>query len=1173
MEKNSIYQTLNKLLNFDGTNFQSQQTIVDTPKREKIIIKGASPEEIKLKALELEQKRELQRKFFKTTERGHQKALQYEAARLQMYLDFESMEYYPLIASALDLYMEEATTIGLNGKMLNVYSNKDRIKYLLEELFYDIINVNVNLPFWTRNLCKYGNNFNLLYGERKKGISYVKQLVNYEIERIDKIVDGKPTVKFKDRTTGDEFNPFEIAHFRLLGDDRAIPYGSCLESNSYIKTIDGVKKIKDINKNDIVISFDLKTQNKIQSKVLDTIYSGKKECFKISTRHNFVDGSKEHKILIYDKTNEIFRYEFIENLKIGDYLIINNYDNNNSEKHIDKTEEYTIDRIKREYHYFNNINCIPDIVTVDFARFLGFMYGDGWISKNKDVIFALGIYDEQNHKYIDLLEKFSGVKPRLIKGNVLNNYKYSQAIVGSKMFATILKRLGFYGKFNTKKIPDWIFNSSYEIREAFLDGFVDADGSTYIDKWNCVRYQIEINNHDLIHGLKYLIQSLGYKSGKITHRNSRSSYIEGRKINSTGSYYFYFFKSKNKQTKTHEIKNRLTENFIIEPIISIETIGYKDVYDIHVDNENHNFYANNIVVHNSILNKVRRVFRQCLDGKTKIYTYNGLKHIEDINIGDDIYSFDYDTNNVINSKVKNVSNNGIRERFKVTTNDTNITLTNDHLLLTYDINNKSYSYKDIRSIDKDIDYLVSPVIDDVDIYQKIIDIEYQGNDVVWDIEVDNELHNFIAEGIVVHNCVMAEDAMLTNRLIRAGSKRVYKIDVGNMDDDDIDQYVMKVATKFKKSTQVNPFDGQIDHRFHIAGNDEDIFLPVRNANSQTGVDTLDGSNNMNEIQDIEFLRSNLLTGLGVPKPFLSFQDAGGGGKNLAQFDIRFAKKVSRIQQAMIQELNKISMIHLFLLGYSGDDLSDFTLSLTNPSTQEDLLKAQLVREQAGAYAELTRSESGIGGMSHTNAKKFIFNMSDREIVNDLKQQKMERVIMQEFQDTPIEIRKSGLFKDIDDKYAQPVQGMPTSGSTEQPNLPPVGGGGGMPSPEGGALPPVGGGNAPEAGSLPPTGGGEGGAEGGLPPLAENKKFYKKFTNEDEYNSYLEKLVYGSVKNQEYIENDRKKLLIKETDEKNLEMVSNAEKIMKEFDDILNSKDNDIIDESLDIDDFNIDDEQ
>lgn len=124
--------------------------------------------------------------------------------------------------------MEECTSIGIDGKMLTIHSDKIRIKNILEDFFYNTVNVNVNLPFWTRNTVKYGDNFVLTYGEENKGITHVKQLVNYEIERFERIIDGKPVTKFKDRMTGDEFNVFEIAHFRLLGDDKYIPYGSSL---------------------------------------------------------------------------------------------------------------------------------------------------------------------------------------------------------------------------------------------------------------------------------------------------------------------------------------------------------------------------------------------------------------------------------------------------------------------------------------------------------------------------------------------------------------------------------------------------------------------------------------------------------------------------------------------------------------------------------------------------------------------------------------------------------------------------------------------------------------------------------------------------------------------------------------------------------------------------------
>lgn len=511
--KNTAYQNLTKFLNINTYNTDN----VDDNK--KVIIKGKSIDDIKRKGLEYEQRSNLRDKFFKNIDHGFQKAMQYEAARLPAYLDYEGMEYYPIIGSALDLFMEEATNINDKGQMVNIYSNNERIKNSLEDLLYNIVNVNTNLPFWVRNVVKYGDNFVNVYGVKKEGIISVRQMVNYDIERYEKVEDGKPITKFKNRTTSDIYNVFEILHFRLLGEDKYLPYGS------------------------------------------------------------------------------------------------------------------------------------------------------------------------------------------------------------------------------------------------------------------------------------------------------------------------------------------------------------------------------------SVLNKIRRVFRQL---------------------------------------------------------------------------------------------------------------------------------------------VMAEDAMLTYRIVRAGDRRVYRIDVGNMDVDDIEDYIYKVATKFKKKQNIDNKDGQIDYRFNILGNDEDIYLPIRNGNAQTGVDTLDGMKTT-DIHDIEYLRDNLFTGLSVPKPFLGFQDAAGDGKNLAQHDIRFGKKIIRIQQTMLQELNKLAVIHLYLQGFKKEEIYDFTLSMNNPSTQEETLRTELMQAKTNLYTDLTRIEGGIAAMSHTNAKKYIYNMSDEEIILDLKQQKIERAVTQELQDSPLTIKRTGVFDDIDKVYSEkePLVNVEDQENTEE----------------------------------------------------------------------------------------------------------------------------------------------
>jgi hypothetical protein len=177
--------------------------------------------------------------------------------------------------------------------------------------------------------------------------------------------------------------------------------------------------------------------------------------------------------------------------------------------------------------------------------------------------------------------------------------------------------------------------------------------------------------------------------------------------------------------------------------------------------------------------------------------------------------------------------------------------------------------------------------------------------------------------------LLSEDAMLIYRVTRAPERRIFKIFVGNIDEKDVPAYVNNIANNFKRSPVIDQNTGQIDTRYNQMAQDQDYFIPVRDANAPSPIDTLPGATNLSEIADIQYLQKKLFTALRVPKPFLGFEEANGEGKNLALQDIRFARTINRIQQAMLQELNKIAIIHLYILGLE-DELENFTLTLNKP---------------------------------------------------------------------------------------------------------------------------------------------------------------------------------------------------------------------------------------------------
>ena len=300
--------------------------------------------------------------------------------------------------------------------------------------------------------------------------------------------------------------------------------------------------------------------------------------------------------------------------------------------------------------------------------------------------------------------------------------------------------------------------------------------------------------------------------------------------------------------------------------------------------------------------------------------------------------------------------------------------------------------------------------------------------------------------------LLSEDAMLIYRTSRAPERRVFKIFVGNMDDKDVEPYVQRVANKFKRDQIVDSKTGNVDLRYNQMAVDQDYFIPVRDPAAPNPIETLAGAANLGEIADIEYIQKKLLTALRVPKAFLGFEEPVGEGKNLSLMDIRFARTINRIQKCMIAELNKIAIIHLFLLGFE-DELSNFTLTLANPSTQADLLKVEAWKEKVALYKEAVTAVEGIAPTSVTWAKKHILGFSDEEIKLDLQQQRVEKAVGAELTNTATIITHTGIFDNIDNLYGSKSGGTQTAAAGATPPPPPGGGGDmGMPSPPPGPEP-------------------------------------------------------------------------------------------------------------------------
>jgi hypothetical protein len=411
-------------------------------------------------------------------------------------------------------------------------------------------------------------------------------------------------------------------------------------------------------------------------------------------------------------------------------------------------------------------------------------------------------------------------------------------------------------------------------------------------------------------------------------------------------------------------------------------------------------------------------YRLCLDGKTRIPTTDGYKFIKDIKVGDFVYSYT-ENGDLIENKVINHECNGVKKMVNVKTKNSTITCTPTHPIL---IKRNVFLNKEeevggvlqltkhkveiLKYVDaKDLVVGEDQIIlfsDDLKTKttEDIVSVEYEKDDLVYDITVENNPHNFIANGIPVHNT-------------RAPERRIFYIDVGAIDDADVKQYIEQIKTSIKKQPIVDVRTGQVNLKFNPASYEEDFFIPVRGDKSSK-IETLPGASNLDQIQDLEYLERKLFAALQVPKPYLNYTESMPGGSMLAQADLRFSRMINSIQESVIMELRRIANIHLLFMGYD-DELDNFTITLTNPSTQQELLNLETWKTRLEVFKELFNAEVS-APVSYTWAMENILGFSKEEIKLILKQKKVEKKIFAEIESAVETYKKVGLFYDLDKKF-------------------------------------------------------------------------------------------------------------------------------------------------------------
>ena len=288
---------------------------------------------------------------------------------------------------------------------------------------------------------------------------------------------------------------------------------------------------------------------------------------------------------------------------------------------------------------------------------------------------------------------------------------------------------------------------------------------------------------------------------------------------------------------------------------------------------------------------------------------------------------------------------------------------------------------------------------------------------------------------------LMEDAMLIHRIMRAPEKRVFKIDIGNINPQEVDNYMQKIINKMKKTPFVDKNSGDYNLKYNIQNLTEDFFLPVRGGDSGTSIENLAGLDYA-AVEDIDYLKAKLFAALKVPKSFLGYEEDVNGKATLAAQDVRFARTIERIQRTIVSELYKIAIVHLAAHGIDDSEMTNFQLTLTNASTIYEQEKVNLWSEKVRLASDLKNlnmlstdwAYHNVFGMSEdemtTERAKMILDLKDRFRYTSIEQQGQDPANPPQQQNVEEEIEKMKQ-EIVDNKGGRPREGN-TYGKDKHP---------------------------------------------------------------------------------------------------------------------------------------------
>jgi len=205
-----------------------------------------------------------------------------------------------------------------------------------------------------------------------------------------------------------------------------------------------------------------------------------------------------------------------------------------------------------------------------------------------------------------------------------------------------------------------------------------------------------------------------------------------------------------------------------------------------------------------------------------------------------------------------------------------------------------------------------------------------------------------------------EDAVAIYRISRAPERRVFYVDVGNLPKQKAEQYLREIMNRYRNKTIYDPKTGEIkDERNHMSML-EDYWMPRREGGRGTEISTLDGGQNLGQMDDVNYLLQKLYRALGVPLSRM-MPDGGfnmGRSAEITRDEVKFNKFIDRLRQRFSTIFLDLLKTQVILKGIMTEEdwnrvVQDIGFKFNNDSYYNELKTNDILRERLDIIAAVT----------------------------------------------------------------------------------------------------------------------------------------------------------------------------------------------------------------------------